>query len=259
MFRRLKQITEKIVQKQLSIPDVGIVIISKKTNATRIKMRVHPEKGVLVTIPYSASFSEAETFIAKNIDWLKEKTTSQKISGEVTLFKPDSVFQSRKTIVRFIQHEKNSISAKLKHGNLDFYYNPTSIDFNNSEIQEFIKKAILKALKIEAEPFLVDKTKKLAAAHNIKINSISIGTAGTRWGSCNSRDELNLSCRLMFLPDNLIDYIILHELCHVAHKNHSKRFHDLLDKLVDGKSKSLNTQLKKHSTQLKPGDFTFQN
>jgi hypothetical protein len=67
----------------------------------------------------------------------------------------------------------------------------------------------------------------------------------TRWGSCSEKNNINLNANLVLLPDELIDYAILHELVHTRVKKHSKRFWDELDKLV-GNAKKLDQKLKKH-------------
>jgi predicted metal-dependent hydrolase len=245
------------MKKIISVPDIGTVLLLKKTNATRIKLRIHPEKGISVTIPYQMKFDEGEKFLYKNIDWLRnnlEKQTNKKLEN---LFSPSCVFITRKSEVKFILHNKNTFTAKLDNHNINFYYNPDNVDFNRRDVQRFISKFIVKSLQVEASDYLINKAFDLADKVNIKFNEISVGTAETRWGSCSNSNNIILSCRLMLLPDVLIDYIILHELCHVIHKNHGLEFHALLDKLVGGKSKELNKMLKQYSTRIIPGNYRY--
>ena len=68
----------------------------------------------------------------------------------------------------------------------------------------------------------------------------------SKWGSCNGRNDLSLSLYLMTLPEHLRDFVILHELCHTVHHDHSPRFHALLDRLVGGKEKLLNKELRSY-------------
>jgi predicted metal-dependent hydrolase len=71
----------------------------------------------------------------------------------------------------------------------------------------------------------------------------------TRWGSCSEKNNINLNVNLVLLPDELIDYAILHELVHTRVKNHSKRFWAELDKLV-GDAKKNDKKLKNHRLHL---------
>ena len=72
-----------------------------------------------------------------------------------------------------------------------------------------------------------------------------IKNAKTRWGSCSSINNINLNLHLMRLSDELIDYVILHELVHTKIKNHQKEFWDLLN-IVSGDAKGLDRELKKY-------------
>jgi len=73
----------------------------------------------------------------------------------------------------------------------------------------------------------------------------------TIWGSCSGKDNLNLNVNMCLLPRHLQDYILLHELCHIRHKNHSKQFWSQLDQYTDGKAKQLRNELKKYSPRLR--------
>jgi len=245
------------MQKVITIPDIGMVSITKKSNATRIKLRVHPNKGILVTIPHNLKFKIGEEFVYKNLEWLKDKLKNIREKKQQDIFTPESIFITRKSSVKFIPFDSENLKAKFDGQNISFYYNPSLIDFSDKGIQDFITKFIVRSLKIEASDYLINRAYHLSDRTKIKFNKISIGTASTRWGSCSSCNDIILSCRLILLPDELINYVILHELCHVLYKNHGIMFHSLLDKLVNGRSKELNNLLKKHSTEPVPGDYRF--
>ena len=68
----------------------------------------------------------------------------------------------------------------------------------------------------------------------------------TKWGSCSSRNNISLNINIAFLPSHLQDYILLHELCHIRHKNHSKDFWLQLDEYCDGRAKEYAKELKTH-------------
>jgi predicted metal-dependent hydrolase len=246
------------MQKTITVPEVGEVLITKKTNASRLKLRIHPAKGVLVTIPYRVSFDEGELFVLKNIEWLKKKLNAlAQRKDEQAIFAPGCEFTTRSLQLVFIAQEIKGIRARLDDDKICIYYNSSVVDFNDEQVQSFISGFILKCLKREGEKYLINRARILSEKTGLKFKSIKVGTAGTRLGSCSSRNDIILSARLMLLSDELIDYIILHEFSHIVHKNHSERFHGLLNSLVNGKSKELNSQLRKQSIVIKPGDFRY--
>jgi predicted metal-dependent hydrolase len=83
-----------------------------------------------------------------------------------------------------------------------------------------------------ARKVLCQRIGELAQLHNFRYNRISIRKQKTRWGSCSSKDNINLNMNLLHLPSELMDYILLHELVHTRVKNHSKDFWDELETVV---------------------------
>lgn len=126
---------------------------------------------------------------------------------------------------------------------------PITDNYTSEEVQKQIKSGIEQAWKIEAKELLPPRTEQIAQSLGLRFSSVSIRNTRSKWGSCSSRNDLSLSIHLMRLPDHLIDYIIIHELCHTVHKDHSPRFHSLLDKLTSGRHKELNKEMKKYHTR----------
>lgn len=102
----------------------------------------------------------------------------------------------------------------------------------------------VKRLRKEAHATLPPLVAELAARYGLRYTSLRISSAHTRWGSCSGKNGISLSLFLMLLPEHLREFIILHELCHTQHHNHSTAFHALLNTLVGGKEKALNRELK---------------
>ena len=83
-----------------------------------------------------------------------------------------------------------------------------------------------------ARKVLCRRIGELAQLHNFVYNRISIRKQKTRWGSCSSKDNINLNMNLLHLPSELMDYVLLHELVHTKVKNHGKDFWDELETVV---------------------------
>jgi predicted metal-dependent hydrolase len=97
---------------------------------------------------------------------------------------------------------------------------------------------------------LFERLKEMAAQHGFRYNRAGIRNQKSRWGSCSSKNNISLNIHLLNLPEHLRDYVILHELVHTEHKNHSKRFWTRLDEVVDGKSKVLRKEMKSYRIEV---------
>lgn len=99
-------------------------------------------------------------------------------------------------------------------------------------------------LKRKALAWLPRRLEELAGKHGFVYTRVKISRSRGRWGSCSSKASINLSLFLMLLPEHLIDYVLLHELCHTREMNHGPRFWKLMDEVTAGKSGLLRRELK---------------
>ena len=103
-------------------------------------------------------------------------------------------------------------------------------------------------LRKAAKQYLPIRLAELAQQFGFHYSGLKIQSSRTRWGSCSGTNNINLSLFLMRVPEELIDYVILHELCHTVHHDHSPRFWALMDKVTQGRAKEMRKQLAKYST-----------
>ena len=114
-----------------------------------------------------------------------------------------------------------------------------------AKLQEYEKrrqtfKEVFQSIsKTEARKRIITRLVELARQYGFTYNKVSIRNQRTRWGSCSAKGNISLNVKLVALPPELSDYVILHELAHTRVHNHSKRFWQELDKYVgDGKAKA---------------------
>ncbi|MDD6800936.1 MAG: SprT family zinc-dependent metalloprotease [Firmicutes bacterium] len=93
--------------------------------------------------------------------------------------------------------------------------------FTEDEIRELEKKALAS---------IPPKVEAVAQALDVSYGRITIRNQRTRWGSCSSNGNLNFNCLLVLCPDEVTEYVIVHELCHRKHMNHSKEFWTMVEK-----------------------------
>ena len=90
----------------------------------------------------------------------------------------------------------------------------------------------IKELADQAVEYIPKRVKYYAEKENFVYNKITIKNLVSRWGSCSTKGNLNFNCLLMLTPDYVIDYIVVHELCHLREMNHSEKFRAEVEKIM---------------------------
>ena len=126
------------------------------------------------------------------------------------------------------------------------------IEKHRLDIQEIEKNCLVLLQQAEAvnpheaRKALIFQLNQLAERHGFSFNRVFIRRQRTRWGSCSAANNISLNIKLTLLPDELRDFIIVHELVHTKVKNHGQKFWQLLENLVPG-SRNLDRELKSYS------------
>jgi predicted metal-dependent hydrolase len=86
--------------------------------------------------------------------------------------------------------------------------------------------------EIHTKEFIANRVEEFSARMQLPFRTLKFKKMKSRWGSCNSRREITLNLELIHLEKNLIDYVVVHELAHIRHMNHSKSFHQLVEEFL---------------------------
>lgn len=171
----------KSTEKILTDPQVGEVLLVKSDRSRSISIRVHPVKGVRVSVPRIVPFAAAVAFYKMKRNWVLEVMARQRERfKDVQVASPDEV----------------------------------------------------EALRRKAKAELPSRLAELAGRYGFVYNRVVIKHNATNWGSCSSKNNINLNLNIVRLPKVLQDYILLHELCHLRHHDHGHAFHLLLEHLL---------------------------
>lgn len=182
---------EKIVTDKV----LGEVVLRKSATARRVSIKVTADKGVIVTVPRWVPYGIGVAFLAARKEWALK--TLLKVREKAADYGPDEVGQY----------------------------------LANNEATDAQKAVLIERLRKMAKDYLPERLAELAAKYGFQYNKVFIKHNSSNWGSCSARKNINLNLNLMRLPQELSDYVILHELCHLRHPNHGEEFHRLLDSL----------------------------
>ena len=237
------------MSEQLEHIDGVDVTFFKSDRAKSLNITIKPFTGVRVSVPKSISFEKAKKATRQRIGWIKAHLSMmQKAEDKFTVFTFETDFRTRFHKLE-IKHSEVAKPKTIVRDSRISVLIPLSAIVSDSEVQLEVRNGIERAWRKEAKDFLPKRVEKLATKHKFKVKKVSIKNSKTRWGSCSSDNNINLSLHMMRLPDYLIDYIILHELVHTKIKNHTKEFWQLLDS-VSGNAKKLDREVRDYGIQI---------
>jgi predicted metal-dependent hydrolase len=226
--------------------DLGEIRLVKNERARRIIVR-RKDDYFQLTYPPTVSMS----YIEKTIKEMKPRLIPlfEKKSNRIW-FSPDTILETYSFRLKItVGTLTNGYYMNLKDGLLSISC-PAGTDYDAPSVQIIIKEFIEKGFRYEANRLFPVKMKALADKFGFKFTNVKINKSRTHWGSCSSKKTINLSYFCMLLPEYLIDFVILHELCHTIEMNHSQHFWLLLDQVTNNKAKELTKEMKSYKTAL---------
>lgn len=230
-------------------------ILRKSQRAKRISLQISLKHGLVVVVPEKKRhfniqeiFLNKRAWIEKNLSHLKSIQANQ--TEESILPSVLSLHAIQKIIkLEYIKTANTHIKIKI---NNSLFHEPTAVDSSENmfcehkkenslvpcieyyqvkgpiENKALVIKALKKFLTKIAELHLVPWLQQLSLITGLSFSGVSLRRQSTVWGSCSAAHKISLNVKLLFLPNVLVRYVLLHELCHTQHLNHSKRYWSLL-------------------------------
>ena len=232
-----------VLQKNEHHPLYGDIKITINPRARNIILRARA--GIIeVTLPPRAGRADLQKALDKH---------GEKLLADCRNYMPESItadYRIEYDNFSFMLSAGSDISRYMMRydGTKATLFYPQKTDFSNADTQIFLRRVRVAALQRVAKEHLPQRLKMFAAKYGFSYGAVSLRDSHSRWGSCSGRKNISLSIYLQLLPTHLADYVILHELCHTVEMNHSASFWALMDKVTDGKAKSLRAELKGYKT-----------
>lgn len=222
--------------------EFGVVKVRRSPRARAVKLSVSADGALRISMPSYAPLFLAKRLINSSRASLRELKQAQ--PERITFSDGDQVGKSHSVLV----HTAQTLSLRVSKQTINVAL-PTDVAITDPQVQNMIRDAAVKILRKEAKSYLPRRLAFLANQHDVRYERVRFSYASTRWGSCSSNGTISLNISLMMLPFELIDYVILHELAHTVHMNHSTDFWNLVASF-DPDYKMHRKALKYRSSQL---------
>jgi len=197
---------------------VADIIRSSKRKTAAIKI----QKGkVFVIVPQGLAIATIESLVAKKSRWIKEKLV---IQNEIIAIKPKEFVSGVAFSCLGREHTLKIESGLYPVIKLHQDELVVSVRDQTADNAATIKQLLIKWYKQQAEAELRDKTASYAKIIGVNPSSITIKTFKSRWGSCSITRGIQYNWKIIIAPDRIVNYVVIHELCHILHHNHSPAF-----------------------------------
>ncbi len=195
-------------------------IIRSKKRRKLVQTRITPDGRTQVYVPYNLPESEIDRIIEKRSDWI-DRTVQAHVSEDLIRNEMLCIPPQELPLLGAVK----PVKFEKPYGFRDCFYLPEQPLKDLLPILQRIYRDI-------ARRTLVPRTLLLAGRLGISVSDVKINSARTRWGSCSSRHVINLSWKLIAASQELIDYVIVHELCHTCYMDHSQEFWTMVQQVI---------------------------
>jgi len=191
------------------------VLYRRHPRARRYWLRLRADKTVVVTVPRRGSLEYARQFVAGRRGWLEKQ-------WRILEARPTTTPDLRPGMEALLRGRRVALEARERGGLLEIWLDNQRVPAAASG--ENLRPAVETHLRALARRELALRAEELARQHGAPMRRVTVRNQRSRWGSCSVRGTISLNWRLIQVPGTVRDYIILHELMHLRHLNHSARF-----------------------------------
>lgn len=196
--------------------------IKEHPRAKRVLVKLVPNKGLEVVTPRGFKPRLVPGILDEKRQWIERTrdrllADGRDLSGELPPLPEVMDYKAAERIVQLVYVDR-SARAKIME-------NATRLHVSGPiEDRALIFEALQKYTAKKAREIMLPMIEAMSFRTGLKYSAMRVRCQKTRWGSCSARGTISLNAKLMFLPPELVEHLILHELCHTRHLNHSKTY-----------------------------------
>ena len=183
-----------------------------------IALVITPDARLIVRAPLRATLSEIETLVEQKRNWIIKKLLQVQKKQDIHRMNP---FREGE----LFRYKGNQYPLTITSRERSIRLNDNHILFPERYLTH-PERAMIYWYAHEALRYIAERVEYYTNKHGFRHTGITVTGARTRWGSCSPANRLCFSWRLILTPEPVIDYVVVHELCHTIEKNHSVKFWD---------------------------------
>lgn len=201
-------------------PEFGQIVVRRLARSRSIRFSVATSGSLTITAPRFAPLFMIRQVLDGSRSEIRKLFAHPRLPGAYVDGQPIGKHHTIRAVPTNmvkspeIQTTRETLVVKL----------PPSSRMSSRNVQQLVREEVVKILRKEAKEILPKRLAVLAKTHGFHYERLRFSHSSGRWGSCSSTGTISLNIALMKLPDELIDYVLVHELCHTRHMNHSKAF-----------------------------------
>lgn len=199
-------------------------VLKRNRRSRSMRVRVDVDGEVMVSAPYGVPKLMISRFVNKSEPWIRKqqrkialkKTAYPTLDWEQMLLS----YLGKLYQIKFDPERKEKVSVGRRY----VYVSPVT------GLEADLKRTLLRWLKLEAEKDIFDRVTKWSNKMEVKYAKVRFRQQKSRWGSCSNKGTLSFNWRLIHFSPDVIDYVVIHELAHLKHHDHSKEYWELVRK-----------------------------
>ncbi|MDD4774816.1 MAG: SprT family zinc-dependent metalloprotease [Eubacteriales bacterium] len=202
----------------MNVPGFKYTCVRSKRRT--IAIYITKDAGVEVRAPAGISDAAIESVVLNKSEWIVKQLEARRAqlerkSGFSLDYGSDMLYRGREYPLRVREGDRAGFDNKC-------FYMPPGLDGGQ------IRDTMVELYKLSAKRVLTDKAAAFSGIMSLVPLAVKINAAKTRWGSCSGKNSINFSWRLILAADDVIDYVVVHELAHIKEHNHSGRFWEIV-------------------------------
>gem|GEM_PF-754456 len=260
-FKKAPQITPKKTSKSPNLPENSTdyslktpdnfskpscaVEIIRKKNLRGLRFRVTAKAVLEISANKSSSEGEIFSLLLPHHDWIEKQVDEAKKRHEVypqKKWQSGEVFQWNGKDIELVFSPSSTKKAHIRfmENSFEYFYPISWHELSQKDVHEKLHANFLYFFKLKASETLGAKVDFWSKEMGLFPKSVSYRNQKTRWGSCSSDGRVNLNWKLSVFTSEIQDYVIIHELAHLKHQDHSKNFWKLVEQFCPNRKKISN-------------------